>query len=110
HFCLEALAFKEVLKTSESENLQALSNQIMAADEPLSAIDQIMTAAGDIRMDASEKLYQLNGEKTVLARQVQGALDRLVKSYKIEHLLQDRYVTTREGRWVLPIKSGMQHG
>ena len=27
----------------------------MKADEPLSAIDQIMTANGDIRSDASEK-------------------------------------------------------
>src|SRR5690606_1889493 len=31
------------------------------------------------------------------------------KDHQMENLLQDKYVTTREGRWVLPVKSGMQH-
>ncbi len=117
HFCIEIINLKEALEeTTEAAaahtfaHLREVEGAIFEATEPLAAIDQIMTAAGDIRTDASEKLYQLHGEKNQLARQVQSILDRLVKSYHIEHLLQDRYVTTREGRWVLPIKSGMQHG
>lgn len=110
HFCLEAIALKETVKPIRSRYLHNLFERIMNADEPLSAIDQIMTAQGDIRNDASEKLFHLNEEKSQLARQVHTTLNRLVKDYHLEHLLQDRFVTTREGRWVLPIKSGMQHG
>jgi DNA mismatch repair protein MutS2 len=113
HFCIEIVALKDILAEmvkTQLPHLQDIEARLMDATEPLSAIDQIMTTAGDIRTDASEKLYQLHNEKTQLARQMQSILDRLVKSYKIEHLLQDRYVTTREGRWVLPIRSGMQHG
>jgi DNA mismatch repair protein MutS2 len=110
HFCLEALALSEALEDYNLDYLKNIKSRILPADEPLSAIDQVMTAGGDIRMDASEKLHQLNIEKTGLARQVQNTLDRLVKDFQIEHLLQERFVTTREGRWVLPIKSGMQHG
>lgn len=110
HFCLETLALDEVLKNFSTSYLSEMRQQLMAAEEPLSAIEQIMTPGGDIRSDASEKLHHLNVEKTGLARQVQNTLDRLVRDYKIEHLMQDRFVTTREGRWVLPIKSGMQHG
>lgn len=114
HFCLETIAFQEIISSVESNHQRSLVEvwlkDLMKIDEPLSAIDQILTPAGEIRLDASERLFQLNSEKTVLARQVMATLDRLVKGYKIEHLLQDKYVTTRDGRWVLPIKSGMQHG
>lgn len=110
HFCLETLALSEILKDFHSPYITKLSALLLPAEEPLAAIEQILTPAGEIRSDASEKLYQLNVEKTGLARQVQITLDRIVKDFQIEHLLQERFVTTREGRWVLPIKSGMQHG
>ncbi|OFZ10928.1 MAG: DNA mismatch repair protein [Bdellovibrionales bacterium RBG_16_40_8] len=109
HFCLETLALNEILKTHSTNYLEELRTRLMPAEEPLSAIDQIMTPGGDIRSDASEKLHHLNEEKTSLTRQIHNALNKLVKDFQIEHLLQDRFVTTREGRWVLPIKSGMQH-
>ncbi len=108
-FCLEALALKEVLKQNPSPWSESLLAQIMEPSEPLSAIDQIMTPNGDIRNDASEKLYQLYTERERLSREVQGAMDRLVKDHQVENMLQDKYVTTREGRWVIPVRSGMQH-
>lgn len=108
HFCLEALALKEILSEHGSSWLVEIRLGLMEAAEPLSAIDQIMTAEGDIRTDASETLYKLFNEKNQLVRQVQSILDRLVKQHEMEPVLQDRYVTNREGRWVLPVKSGKQ--
>ncbi|MEQ1665494.1 MAG: endonuclease MutS2, partial [Bdellovibrionales bacterium] len=110
HFCIEALTLKEVCIKFEDLYFKEIESEIMDAEAPIAAIDDIMTSDGEIRSDASDKLRSLNAEKNHLARQVQLALDRLVKDFQIEHLLQDKYVTTREGRWVLPIKSGMQHG
>ncbi|KYG62832.1 DNA mismatch repair protein [Bdellovibrio bacteriovorus] len=108
-FCLEALALKEALNTVENNWAQKLASSVMKADEPLSAIDQILTPGGEIRADASETLYRLYKEKERLAREVQTTLDRLVKAHNMENVLQDKYVTTRDGRWVLPVRSGMQH-
>jgi DNA mismatch repair protein MutS2 len=108
HFCLEAIALKEILREHSSQWLSQIQERLMEATEPLSAIDQIMTPEGDIRSDASEKLFQLFNEKNQLVRQVQNALDKLVKQHEMEPVLQDRYVTNREGRWVLPVKSGRQ--
>ncbi|MGZ3774214.1 MAG: endonuclease MutS2 [Pseudobdellovibrionaceae bacterium] len=108
-FCLEALALKEALLLTENEWSQKISQTLMKADEPLSAIDQILTPNGEIRSDASENLFRLYREKERLAREVQSTLDRLVKDHQMENILQDKYVTTREGRWVLPVRSGMQH-
>ncbi|MEK6628199.1 MAG: endonuclease MutS2, partial [Bdellovibrionota bacterium] len=109
HFCLETIALYEVLKTQVTAWSQDQLELLMKADEPLSAIDSLMTSSGDIRMDASEKLYRLSKEKETLARQIQGHMDKLVNDNKVEHMLQERYITTREGRWVIPVKGGMQH-
>lgn len=109
HFCLEVIALYETLKTQDTAWAQDQLELLMKAEEPLSAIDNLMTPSGDIRMEASEKLYRLSKEKESLARQIQTHMDKLVHDNKIEHMLQERYVTTREGRWVIPVKGGMQH-
>lgn len=109
YFCLEAVALVEALKGVDNSWSLRLREILMDATEPLSAIDQILTPSGEIRSDASETLHRLHNEKERLAREVQNTLDRLVKDHDMEGLLQERYVTTREGRWVLPIRGGMQH-
>ena len=108
-FCLEALALKEALLPLNNAWADKIRTHLMEAEEPLSAIDQILTPGGEIRSYASEKLYNLFREKEKLAREVQTHLDRLVKDHQMENNLQDKYVTTREGRWVLPVRGGMQH-
>lgn len=109
HFCLEVIALKEALKEQSTAWALDLYEKLMLAEEPLSAIDNLITPSCDIRMDASEKLYRLSKEKDQLARQIQNQMDRLVKDHQIEHMLQEKFVTTREGRWVIPVKGGMQH-
>lgn len=108
-FCLETIALTETLKNIENPWTQKILNLILDAEEPLSAIDSIITPSGDIRSDASETLFRLFREKETIARQVQSTLDKTVRDHRMESLLQDKYVTTREGRWVLPVRSGMQH-
>lgn len=109
HFCLETIALSEALKNQETAWAQEQHELLLKAEEPLSAIDNLMTPSGDIRMDASEKLFRLSKEKDTLARQIQSHMDKLVHDNKVEHMLQEKYVTTREGRWVIPVKGGMQH-
>lgn len=109
HFLIEALALKEITKEAPGPWLQDIEKSLMPAEEPLSAIDQIMTPDGGIRTDASETLYKLYQEKTLVVRQVQSTLDKLIHKHEMEPVLQDRYVTNRDGRWVLPVKSGKQH-
>lgn len=108
-FCIEVIALSEVLRPHETPWVSSLKKRLMDATAPLSAIDQIMTSNGEIRTDASETLYNLYREKTNQTKALQNVLDRLIKQHDMEPVLQDRYVTNREGRWVIPVKSGMQH-
>lgn len=110
HFCIETLELKSALDLCpHDEFLQNLSSQLMDASRPLSAIDQIMTPDGEIRSDASETLFRLFRERQHQVQAVQNILDKLVHQHDLDPILQERYVTNREGRWVLPVKSGMQH-
>lgn len=108
-FCIEVVALSEVLRPLSAVWIDRLRDQLMDALGPLSAIDQIMTPSGEIRSDASEKLHHLHREKQQQTKALQNSLDRLIKQHDMEPVLQDRFVTTREGRWVIPVRSGMQH-
>ncbi len=108
-FCLELLALKITTQSFINPWAQDINQRLFDAQPPLSAIEQMITPNGEIRSDASQKLYHLFKEKEALAKQIQNTLDRLVKDFDIQEYLQDRYVTTREGRWVIPVKSGRQH-
>lgn len=108
-FCLEVVALAEALAPVQNTWSQKVQGALMDAEKPLSALDQILTPAGDIRSDASETLHRLYKEKERLAREVQTTMDRLVKDHDMDGVVQDKYVTTREGRWVIPVRSGMQH-
>ncbi len=108
-FLLEVDHLKETLAPLKSPWIDGLKPKIMSAEEPLSAIDHLMTPSGDIRTDASETLFKLYQEKKQIANKVQNTLDELVKGHDHDPHLQDKYVTNREGRWVIPVKSGMRH-
>ena len=75
----------------------------------LSAINHVISPSGEINEDASATLAGLCEERRRLTRDIARHLDQIVASRKMESLLQDKYVTNREGRMVIPVKSGSQH-
>ncbi|MDX9731282.1 MAG: endonuclease MutS2, partial [Bdellovibrionales bacterium] len=108
-FCIEVVALTEVIRPFENPWVERLKSLLMDAEPPLSAIDQIMSPSGEIRTDASEALHNLYRERTNQTKALHNTLDRLVKAHDMDPIVQERFVTTREGRWVIPVKSGMQH-
>lgn len=108
-FCLETIALIEFLKARPNSISDLYLNQIMPAEEPLSAIDNLITPSGEIRTDASETLYNLFREKEQLQKQIQQILEKLVRDNQMDNYLQEKFVTSREGRWVVPVKGGSQH-
>ena len=108
-FCIEVVALSEILEQIHGPWVQSLRHRLMDAKQPLSAVDHVMTPSGEIRNDASEALYNLYQEQASQTRSLHNTLDRLVKAHEMDPVVQERFVTTREGRWVIPVKSGMQH-
>lgn len=108
-FFLETLSLKKILKSSEKDWGKKIAKILMDPEPPLSAIDHLITPQAEIRIDASETLYNLYNEKKSQTQKIQNTLNSIVKSHDNENYLQDKFVTNREGRWVIPVKSGMRY-
>ena len=108
-FLLEVDYLNKMLQSSQNPRFESIKSKIMPPEEPISAINQLINFQGDIRSDASENLYKFTREKKQLAMKVQKTLDDLVKGHNYDPVLQEKYITNREGRWVIPVKSGMRH-
>lgn len=91
------------------KTIQEFLARLLDPKDILSYIQVVISPSGEINSDASEDLYKLFQDKKNLNLQVQNLLKKIVKDKELENVLQDRFVTTREGRMVLPIISGMRH-
>ncbi len=109
HFLIDLKSIESIYPLHKFSILKKYKDSILNTDTLLDRINAIVTETGEIRSDASTLLLESFNKKRNLSKNVHQTLDKLVKESSLEKVLQDRYVTTREGRWVLPVISGKQH-
>jgi DNA mismatch repair protein MutS2 len=68
-------------------------------------LGETFDAAGEIRDAVSPALARLRRERAQLAEGARDAIEALMRSTEYASVLQDRYVTVREERYVLPVKA-----
>ena len=68
------------------------------------AIFRALSVDGRVLDSASPRLRQLRSELATLQARVQEHLNRLVRSSAFTRMLQEPLVTTRDGRFVVPVK------
>jgi DNA mismatch repair protein MutS2 len=108
-FLNASLAIKELMWATKNRWTGSIVTQIADFKSQLSAINHVISLDGEINEDASPLLASLCEERRRLSREISRTLDQIVQRRKMEPLLQDKYVTNREGRMVIPVKSGSQH-
>lgn len=69
-------------------------------------VDRCIDATGNVADSASPELGQLRRRVSRLREGILARLDRIVKSPRYDGILQDDYVTIRDERYVLPVRSG----
>lgn len=67
-------------------------------------IFQVLDPSGAVRADASETLARTVHEERSRSAALRAHAEALLDDARIQPLLRDRYVTQREGRFVLPIR------
>ncbi len=72
-------------------------------DEVADEIARSFEADGTLADKASPRLRELRGEWHAARQRMLSRMEDLMARY--ESVLQDRFVTEREGRWVLPVRS-----
>ena len=93
--------------TVRLHDLRALSSQIAAS----------LDRDGRIKDSASPALSDLRARASVIHQSIRERLDEFLKTRKAEEMVQDKYFTLREDRYVLPIRverqstlDGIVHG
>jgi len=71
-------------------------------------IRQAIEANGEVKDSASPRLKELRGEIRALEARIEHTLERLKRSLDEADVLQDDFITQREGRYVLPVKAGQK--
>jgi DNA mismatch repair protein MutS2 len=104
-----AISLKDLLKETKNSWTDVMTSEIADFKSQLSGINHVISADGEINESASSLLSSLCEERRRLSREITRTLDQIVASRRMEPVLQDKYVTNREGRMVIPVKSGNQH-
>jgi DNA mismatch repair protein MutS2 len=68
------------------------------------AFDRIFDSEGEVKDTASEELKRIRRKKVLLREQIIRALQKKFTDSAFEHVLQEKFVTQREGRYVIPVK------
>ncbi|MBE8221906.1 MAG: hypothetical protein HAW60_04165 [Bdellovibrionales bacterium] len=108
-FLYEIQHLKLILDSQSEPWAKKYTKKLFSPVNIIKKIQLIISEDGSIKTTASPQLLLLYKEKQNLSHNIQKRLDKMVKDYDMENIIQDKFVTTREGRLVLPIKSGMQH-
>ena len=89
------------------EPLFSLCAKIVHHDTLSKLLEEAFDHQGMVRPDASVALLELAYDLTQVRKQTESVFESTMNDPKIQQFLQDRYVTLRNGRFVLPIKEEM---
>lgn len=103
------LSLTEALQEQTTAWAKDVKTSVPSFKSQLSSIDHVVSPDGEINESASQKLQGLCQERRKLERDVTAILSKIVGRQDLEGSLQDKYVTNREGRKVIPVKSGNRH-
>jgi DNA mismatch repair protein MutS2 len=85
--------------------LDARSAAVDAQPSLARVLGETFDAAGEIRDSVSPALARLRRERAQLADGARAAIEALMRTNEYASVLQDRFVTVREDRYVLPVKA-----
>ncbi len=105
------------LSPAEWPGLAALVANIPPVDSDINEIERVIDPSGEIRESADPELAQARREQGRYREQVQEQLRRYFTGQTAKFLVQDPYVTLRNGRYVIPVRlehqrdvAGVVHG
>jgi len=105
HNCLTAdiLYAKRPLVTDKTLLHERLG-EIVPLPEITRRYTEIFDAEGEVQDGASPELRRIRKQAISLRGHIQKTLQSMIQDSRFEHFLQDKYITQREDRYVLPVK------
>ncbi len=95
--------------SSEVPSLWGIAKNIVALPDVVHEIDRCIDDSGEVLDLASPNLANLRYQLKDTRNQLLNRLENMVKALSSQNLLQDTIITERGGRYVVPVKTEMQH-
>ncbi|NLC71574.1 MAG: endonuclease MutS2 [Desulfuromonadaceae bacterium] len=93
------------LQNLETPALGELAGKLTRLPEVKKAIHRCINARGEIVDGASYELQEIREQSRNLRERVRTRLERLLAADGMAHAFQERYVTQRNGRYVIPVRA-----
>ncbi len=93
------------VRAEDLPHIDALAQPIHVDAELLSTLEGAFDDSGQLADDAWPELAELRAGVRATRRRIQTILEELIRGDALGDALQDRYITEREGRFVVPVKS-----
>jgi DNA mismatch repair protein MutS2 len=90
---------------SEAPGLWALTRDLETFSEFIEAMDRSLSPEGDVLDQASPELARIRRETALARRAVTDKLISLMRSDEFRHVVRDELVTTRQDRFVIPVRA-----
>ena len=84
--------------------LKELTNHLTGFPDILNILKKSIDSEGNILDRASLMLSELRTQIRKLEGRIRKKLEEIVRDEKLSSFLQDDFVTTRSGRWVIPVR------
>ncbi len=84
--------------------LNDLANALTGFPEILRVLKRSIDSEGAILDSASHELAELRGQIRKLESRIRNKLEGIVRDGDVSVFLQDDFITTRSGRWVIPVR------
>jgi len=92
-------------KDNEHNELLELRNYLFVDKVFEHQISKVFTESGEVRDDASNELRSIRNEIKEKEFSLQKLVNKLLKQLSESYLVQEEYITQRDGRIVLPVKA-----
>jgi DNA mismatch repair protein MutS2 len=102
--CADARTFLHSDSCLNLPTFSAWGEQLQDAPEVRQALHRALDNDGVVQDSASPKLAELRRRARALERRLQDTLAEMVNQTEAEGVVRDRFVTTRNGRFVIPVK------
>lgn len=84
--------------------LEGIASLIVPQDSLIGHIFQVFDEHGEIKDQASLKLYRIRTQKETVKARIRRSFQRIIQDRDMAGYLQDAIITQRNGRYVVPVK------
>lgn len=103
-FAIASAVSRQMKETHGLFSLRHITDHLTGFPDLLKTLRKSVDSEGNILDTASFLLSDLRAQIRILEVRIRRRLEEMVRDEKLSLLLQDDFVTTRSGRWVLPVR------